>query len=330
MERLLNMACFAEVVEAGGFSAAAEKLDYSRAVISKRIAALERDFGVTLLNRTTRRQSLTEAGQTLYAHCRRMLDEINEAEARLHEFSNTPQGTLRISAPYSYTTRVLGAPIAEFLQQYPDIRMELQLSDQFVDLAGAAFDLAVRMTDNPAPGLVARKLDDIPYVVCASPAYLKRCGTPQRPQDLAQHNCLYYAGDLVQNPWSFTGPDGSSTIEVRGSLVVNSVEILRQAALGGLGVVAISRYQIEEALRQGELKEVLADYQQPVRSVYLVTLPDRLLPAKTRAFIDFIWQRGPASARLAVDARKPQHRRVAPQVERESQRPSERSKTKRR
>ncbi|HSD37284.1 MAG TPA: LysR family transcriptional regulator [Rhodocyclaceae bacterium] len=292
MERLINMASFAEVVDAGGLSAAAERLGCSRAVVSKRLAALERDFGVTLLNRTTRRQSLTEAGQTLYAHCRRILDEMHSAETQLHEFSASPRGTLRVSAPYSYGARVLSKRLPEFLQRYPDIRMELQLADQLADLAGTAVDIAVRLTDSPAPGLVARKLVDVPYIVCASPAYLAQHGTPAHPRELSQHNCLYYVGGILQTPWHFDGPDGHSVIDVQGSLTVNSVDILRDAVIGGLGIIAISRYHLTDELADGRVVELMSDYQLPGRAIYLMTLPDRLLPAKTRAFIDFLWQRG--------------------------------------
>ncbi|GAB4062095.1 LysR family transcriptional regulator [Uliginosibacterium sediminicola] len=289
MERLINMASFAEVVEAGSFSAAAERLDSSRAVLSKRIAALEKDFGVTLLHRTTRRQSLTEAGQALYEHCRRVLDEMNSAEARLHELSSTPRGTLRVSAPHSYGNRVLGTQIAQFLLRYPQIQVELQLSDQFADLAGTGVDIAVRLTNTPAPGLVARRLHDLRYVLCASPAYLARHGTPRQPADLLSHNCIYYVGDITQNPWQFIDAAGQrSEIEIAGRLTVNSAEVMRSTALAGLGIIALSRYLLEDELQRGDLVELLPDYRMPDRQIYLVTLPDRLLPAKTRAFIDFL------------------------------------------
>ncbi len=289
MERLINMASFAEVVEAGSFSAAAERLDSSRAVLSKRIAALEKDFGVTLLHRTTRRQSLTEAGQALYEHCRRVLDEMNSAEAHLHELSSTPRGTLRVSAPHSYGNRVLGRQIAQFLLRYPQIQVELQLSDQFADLAASGVDIAVRLTNTPAPGLVARRLNDLRYVLCASPAYLARHGTPRQPADLLSHNCIYYVGDITQNPWQFIDAAGQrSEIEIAGRLTANSVEVMRSAALAGLGIIALSRYLLEDELQRGDLLELLPDYRMPDRQIYLVTLPDRLLPAKTRAFIDFL------------------------------------------
>jgi DNA-binding transcriptional LysR family regulator len=174
--------------------------------------------------------------------------------------------------------------------------MELQLTDRLADLAGASVDIAVRMTDTPSPGLVARRLVEVPYTVCASPAYLARCGTPIHPRELAQHNCLYYVGAVMQTPWHFDGPDGHHAIEVRGSLTVNSIEVLRRVALGGLGIVAISRYHLSDEIARGAIVELLADYRLPERAVYLVTLPDRLLPAKTRAFIDFLWQRGAPDA----------------------------------
>lgn len=288
MNRLINMACFAEVVDAGGFSAAAERLGYSRAMVSKRVAALERDFGITLLKRTTRRQSLTEAGEALYAHCRRMLDEVNEAESQLSDFSSLPRGVLRVSAPYSWGTRVLGGPVCAFLRLYPEIHMRLTLSDELADLAGSSVDVAIRLTERPAPGLVARKLADVPTIICASPAYLAARGHPAHPRDLATHDCIYFAGEVVQNPWIFQGPDGTSSIAVRGPFTVNSAEVLRQTALSGLGITCITRYQVEDLLQSGALVELLGQYRLPARAIYLVTLPDRLLPAKTRAFIDFL------------------------------------------
>jgi DNA-binding transcriptional LysR family regulator len=289
MERLINMASFAEVVEAGSFSAAAERLDSSRAVLSKRIATLEKDFGVTLLHRTTRRQSLTEAGQALYEHCRRVLDEMNSAEAHLHELSSTPRGTLRVSAPHSYGNRVLGTQIAQFLLRYPQIQVELQLNDQFADLAGTGVDIAVRLTNTPAPGLVARRLNDLRYVLCAAPTYLAQHGTPRQPADLLSHNCIYYVGDITQNPWQFIDTTGQrSEIQIAGRLTVNSVEVMRSAALEGLGIIALPRYLLEDDLQRGDLVVLLPDYRMPDRQIYLVTLPDRLLPAKTRAFIDFL------------------------------------------
>jgi len=290
MERLLNMATFAQVVESRGFSAAAERLQVSRAVVSKRIAALERDLGVTLLHRTTRRQSLTEAGEALYAHSRRVLDEVATAEERVHELSSAPRGILRVTAPHSYGSRILGPRVAQFLLRYPHIRMELQLNDEVTDLAAASVDIAVRLTAQPAEGLVARRLEEIPYVVCAAPAYLQRHGTPQKPEDLLAHNCIYYAGDQVHRPWRFTRKGHETVVEISGSLMANSVAVLRDAAIAGLGVATLSRYQVEQELAAGTLCEVLQDYRLPLRSVFLVTLPDRLLPTKTRVFIDFLMQ----------------------------------------
>lgn len=289
MERLINMASFAEVVEAGGFSAAAQKLVCSRAALSKRIGALEQDFGVTLLHRTTRRQSLTEAGEALYVHCRRVLDEMNSAEARMHELASSPRGTLRISAPHSWGNRVLGPLLAQFLLRYPEIRIELNLTDQLADLAGAAVDVAIRMTNTPAPGLVARHLADLRYAVCAAPAYLARQGCPATPGALREHQCVIYAGEVTQNPWRIADAAGQlQEVEVRGPLTANSTEVLRAMAVGGVGIIALSRYLLEAELASGELVEILTDCSMPPRQLHLVTLPDRLLPAKTRAFIDFM------------------------------------------
>ncbi|KAF7600683.1 MAG: LysR family transcriptional regulator [Candidatus Dactylopiibacterium carminicum] len=289
MERLINMASFAEVVEAGSFSAAAERLGCSRAVLSKRIRVLEQDFGVTLLHRTTRRQSLTEAGEALYAHCRRVLDEMNSAEARLQALTSTPSGTLRISAPHSWGNRVLAPRLAAFLLQHPQVRVELGLSDHMVDLAGSAVDVALRLTSTPAPGLVARHLADLPYVICAAPAYLALHGEPAHPRELAQHRCVHFVGETVQNPWRISDAQGVlHEVAVRGPLVANSTEVLRTMARAGLGIIMLSRYLIEDELASGQLQPILRDCTPPVQQLHLVTLPDRLLAAKTRAFIDFM------------------------------------------
>jgi DNA-binding transcriptional LysR family regulator len=169
--------------------------------------------------------------------------------------------------------------------------MELHLTDRLADLAGTSVDIAVRMTAAPAPGLVARKLTTVRYIACASPDYLQRHAAPDHPDDLVRHNCLFYAGDIVQNPWEFAGPDGRKVVHVSGSLRVNSVEILRNAAVNGLGIVMIAHYLVCDELACGELVELLVDHPLAERAIYLVTLPDRLLAAKTRAFIDFLWQR---------------------------------------
>lgn len=289
MERLINMASFAEVVEAGSFSAAAARLECSRAMLSKRIRALEHDFGLTLLHRTTRRQSLTEAGEALYVHCRRVLDEVHGAEASLQQLSSTPAGCLRISAPHSWGNRVLAPRLGQFLLRYPQLRVELNLSDRMVDLAASAVDVALRLTRAPAPGLVARHLADLPYVLCAAPAYLATRGEPATPQELARHSCLHFAGETVQNPWRIVDAAGEPhEIEVRGPLSANSTEALRTMACAGLGVIMLSRYLVEPELSAGLLVEILRDCRPPVQQLHLVTLPDRLLAAKTRAFIDFM------------------------------------------
>jgi DNA-binding transcriptional LysR family regulator len=179
--------------------------------------------------------------------------------------------------------------VTEFLLQHPEVRIELQLSDQITDLAGSAVDVAIRMTNTPAPGLIARHLADLSYVICAAPDYLARHGQPTTAAELRQHNCVFYESALIQNDWHLTTPQGQEmSVAVSGSLTTNSIEVLRTAAVGGLGIVALSRYVLEAELQRGELVELLADHQMPTRQVHLVTLPDRLLPAKTRAFIDFL------------------------------------------
>lgn len=288
MPSLVAMAAFARVVETGSFTAAARELELSTPVVSKRIGELEHDLGTRLLHRTTRKLSLTEAGSAFYRHCARVVEEARLAEEAVARLNETPRGLLRITAPASFGANQLAMVIPAFLERYPEVRIEMALNDRLVDLADEGIDLAIRLTNNPQPNLVARRLTTTSKQVCASPAYWRQHGKPQTPEDLVQHNCLLYASVPMNNEWSFSGPAGQARVEVGGNLLVNNPTALREAAIGGLGVIRLTSFVVSQDVAAGRLESVLDEYASPDTDIYLVYLPNRYLSRKTRAFIDFL------------------------------------------
>jgi DNA-binding transcriptional LysR family regulator len=219
MDRFSSMAIFARVVERGSFTAAAEGLDMTPTMVGNHIRELERRLNGRLLNRTTRRQSLTELGQRYHARCLEILALVDAAELDAREMQSSPRGRLRVSCPVIYGTRVIVPALAGYLDQYPEVQVELSLGDRFVDLAEEGFDAAIRVGVLPDSGLIARPLADSPRIACASPAYLARHGHPQAPADLAQHNCLAFMfTNGAEREWRFPRPDGNGVehISVRG------------------------------------------------------------------------------------------------------------------
>jgi len=288
MPSLVAMAAFARVVEAGSFTAAARELELSIPVVSKRIGELERKLGTRLLHRTTRKLSLTEAGSAFYQHCARLVEEAKLAEEAVARLNEAPRGLLRITAPASFGSHQLARVIPAFLECYPEVRIEMLLSDRIVDLADEGFDLAIRLTNNPQPNLVARRLMTTSKQVCASPAYWRKHGKPRTPGDLAQHNCLQYASVPMTNAWYFNGTAGEERVEVSGNLLVNGPVALREAAVGGLGVVRLTSFTVSQDIAAGRLETALDDYASPDTDINLVYLPNRYLSKKTRVFIDFL------------------------------------------
>jgi DNA-binding transcriptional LysR family regulator len=282
------MVIFAAVVEAGGFSAAARALGISTPVVSKRVSALEAELGARLLNRTTRRLSLTEAGEVFYRHCTRVVSEAAEAEAAVTYLNEAPRGLLRVTAPVTFGSRQVAGALPGFLERYPEVDVELDVSDRRVDLAEEGFDVALRITTNPPPHLAARRLTGTRRVVCAAPAYWDRHGRPQRPADLPSHNCIVYVPNPDFNQWYFAGPGGSETVAVRGNFRVNNAEAMLAAAINGLGVIMLTSFTVGPAIAAGRLEPVLQDYASSSTDVYALYLPNRYLSAKARAFIDYM------------------------------------------
>lgn len=294
MDNLSEMSIFAKVVEAKSFSAAARNLGISKSAVSKQVTRLEQALGARLLNRTTRNLSLTEIGATVYEHCARMVVESESAVMAAQQLSAEPRGTLKLSASVTFGKLHIAPAILEFLGKYPDITVQMVLTDRFVDLAEEGFDLVIRLTEKPGLNLVARKIAPIRYVVCGSPAYFERMGMPQTPQDLCKHNCLFYAYQSFQDRWSFEGPDGQVSVRIKGNFQVNNSEVIRDALLGGLGVGLVSTLTVGQDLKTGALQQVLTDYR-PLggfgSNAYAVYLPNRQLAPKVRAFVDFLVER---------------------------------------
>ncbi len=296
MDKLQAMQLFARVVETGSYTAAAEQLEISRALASKLVQALEDQLGVRLLHRTTRRLSLTEAGQNYYQRVAEILAQLAEAEAEAAELQLEPRGRLRVSAPMSFSILHLGAALADFQRKYPRVELELNLNDRVVDLVEDGFDLAIRIGRLADSSLVARRLAGSQIVAVAAPAYLAWHGMPSHPDDLAHHNCLDYTLSPRRDEWQFARGEERVTVRVRGNLHVNNGDMIALAAAQGLGVALSPAFIVHDALRRGDLVRVLPEWQLPDIGVYAVYPAGRSLPAKTRSLIDFLAERFRPSA----------------------------------
>lgn len=300
MDRLSGMAVFARVVEEESFSSAARALGVSKSSVSKQVAALEERLGARLLNRTTRRLSLTDAGMTFYERAVRILSEAEEAEAAVSQLSAAPRGVLRVNAPVTFGVQHLGPLLPDFMARYPDLAVDMTLNDRIVDLVEEGFDMAIRIARLPDSSLIARKLCPSPRLVVASPEYVARYGAPQRPDDLKQHTCLLYTYLLRSDSWFLTGPDGQEVeVRVTGRLRANNGDVLRAALLGGMGIAYTPAFIVGRDLAEGRLVRLLPDWVDRSSAVYAVYPHARLVAAKVRAFVDFLvehFSRGPSWA----------------------------------
>jgi DNA-binding transcriptional LysR family regulator len=289
MDKLSGMAVFARVVEAKGFSAAAAQLGLSKSAVSKQVSRLEDRLGARLLNRTTRTLALTEVGRIFYEHCARMLAEAEEAEQAVLSLHAAPRGLLRINVPMSFGVMHIAPALPLFLARYPEMAIEMDMTDRFVDLVEDGYDLAVRIASLPESSLIARRLAPNRAVVCAAPDYLARHGEPRRPADLAAHNCLLYTNTPLYDQWRFDGPEGKVAVAVAGSLRANNGEALLQAALAGVGITRAPTFMASTHLCAGRLRAVLTDYQPVAESAIYAVYPHRRhLTPKVRAFVEFL------------------------------------------
>jgi DNA-binding transcriptional LysR family regulator len=292
MEMLAEMMTFAKVVETKSFSAAADALNTSKSLVSKQVSNLESALGVRLLNRTTRRMSLTEIGAAYYDHCARIAQEIDAAAETVTQLQAEPRGVLKVTAPVIFSSLHLAPALQTFMQRYEQVDIELNASDRVIDIVEEGYDLAIRITGNPAPMMVARRIGPVRWVTCASPAYLKRHGTPRTPQELSDHQCLGYLGLPVQHSgWRYRVGNKEVIMQPSGKCRVNNSEVLLQLALGGFGIVMFPTYVLGPYLKSGRLKEILTDsVANPDTSLYATYLPNRYMQPKVRAFIDHLME----------------------------------------
>ncbi|MBT3559230.1 MAG: LysR family transcriptional regulator [Rhodospirillales bacterium] len=289
MDSLNGIHTFTRVVEIGSFTGAAASLGQTKSSVSKQVAKLEDRLGARLLNRTTRRMSPTEAGQAFYERCQRIITDIEDAERSVTNLQDTPRGLLRINAPMSFSIRHLAPVISEFMQQYPDLQVDLDLNDRVVDVVEEGYDLVIRIARLPDSTLIARKLAPFHRIVCASPAYWDQHGRPQTPGDLRHHNCLLYKYLSSGNEWSFISPTGEdSIVRISGTFTSNNGDALLAAARQGLGVLATPSFISCDDVLSGVLEPVLEDYSHESTNIYAVYPHNRHLSAKVRLFVDYM------------------------------------------
>ncbi|MEM7292147.1 MAG: LysR family transcriptional regulator [Pseudomonadota bacterium] len=288
MDRLTSMRIFATVVDLGAFTAAADRLDLSRAAVSKHVADLEQSLGSRLLNRTTRSISLTEAGEVYFSRCKQILDDIETAESEVNGLSTEPRGVLKLNAPMSFGQRRLGPLLAEFQRRYSQLELDVSLNDRLIDVVEEGYDLVIRISKPEDSSLVARRIAQCRFAIAAAPGYLERHGTPQTPEELSDHTCLQYSYAWAARQWHFCGPDGEHVIDTSGPLIANNGELLCAAATAEMGVCLLPTFILCDALNEGTLVQVLPGYAPPPIGVYLVFPTSRLMSAKVRCFIDFM------------------------------------------
>ncbi|WP_087020146.1 LysR family transcriptional regulator [Thaumasiovibrio subtropicus] len=282
---------FYHLVEQGSFNAAARQMALTNSVISKRIAKLEKEVGVQLLYRTTRTLSLTEAGQAFYTQACRVYEAVAAAEESIVGLGQNLSGNIRITVPVVSGELILPSVIAEFNQAYPDIHIDMDLDNRFVDIVNERFDLAIRTGVLPDSSFIARKLVDAHWVVCASPKYLAKRGIPKLPSELEKHNCLVYAyQETGAHDWAFKSGDDFYQVKVSGNLCTNNSSALRHVALLGQGVIYVPRVLVCEDLEQGRLIQLFKQETAKCLGIYAVYPYTRQQPEKIKIFIDHLYR----------------------------------------
>lgn len=288
-DRLAGMSVFAHVVEAKSFSAAADKLRISKSLASRHVSALERSLSVKLLNRSTRKLSLTEAGSIFYEHCASIVQEADLAERRVTQTQAVPAGLVKVTAVPAFAVRHLLPALADFHQQYPKIQVRLSCSNRTFDLGEEGFDLGIRVSLQLPPNLVARKLAVTRPVLCASPAYLEQHGTPRRIEDLPKHSAVLFPPLAPKGIWTFRRGGRKYPVKISGALETDDMDAVRAAVLAGMGIGLLPSYMSGEDFRKGDLVPLLRRFQAGAEAgIHLVYLPNRTLPSRVRALIDFL------------------------------------------
>ncbi|MGE4239832.1 LysR substrate-binding domain-containing protein [Ramlibacter sp.] len=287
-EDLASLRIFARVVELQSFSEAARRMGITPSTVSKHISALEEQFGTRLVNRTTRRLSITDAGTRLYQTYRRVIGELQDVRDELAAIDSEPKGHLRVSLPISLGARKIAPALPDFLKRYPAITLGIDLSPTRVDLLGEDIELAVRIADRLPDGAVALRLAPYRRVFCAAPSYLAERGVPRTPEDIESHDCLVVPVASGGMTWTLNSPEGVVSVPVKGRMVVNHGDAIYDAAIAGLGLSMQPRWRVQEALADGRLVEVLQEYIGPKLWIWAVLARRGAMPSKVNAFVEFL------------------------------------------
>lgn len=286
---LVGIRTFCRTVEEGNLTAAAKALHITKSVASRRIQSLEDDLGVRLLSRTTRGVTPTDAGTQFYERALAILADVEDAKQSVKTASDNLVGHIRITAPRSFSDIDLHAPFTAFMAAHPGLTFELHLSDERVDVIGGGYDLALRVAQNlNDTSLIAKKLAAVRSHVIASPAYLKEHGTPSSPDDLQNHNCVFYANVAASEQWRFVGPEGTKAVRIKGTSTTNSGLMQLEIAKAGLAVATLPDFFLKDALASGDIVTILDEWERPESGLYALYPERRLLPTKVRALIDFL------------------------------------------
>ncbi len=292
MDKLESMAVFVRAVERGSFTAAASELRITGTMVGLHIQSLEKQLGVRLLNRTTRRQSLTEFGSFYYGKSKQILVDISQAEAMAESQTPVPKGLLRVISPISFGVHAISPILEEYRADYPDVNVDLILNDRPLDMIDERADVMIKIGElQNVFSLIARPLMPYRSIICAAPKYLKENVPLNEPADLSHHRCLGFAHPLAGSEWLLNGPDGPICVPVNLALSVNNGEALRRAAISGLGVIMQPEILLAADIKSGALRQVLPDYSPLPKAIHLLTLADRTPTPKVRTFIDFLVSR---------------------------------------
>lgn len=292
MDQLASLKAFVAVAENGGFAKAARLANMATSSVTRQVDNLEENLGVQLLNRSTRSVTLTTAGETYYQQATRILDDLEEANRSVSEADGAPRGTLRVSLPVVFARLHVAPAIGQFMRAFPKVKLEVTMSDNVVNLVEDRIDVALRLGGLESSTLIARKLAPHRRIVCASPDYLGEHGEPSHPEQLSEHNCLNFVFDDGDVTWSFENDAGPVSVSTRGTLWANNSDILREAAISGVGILLMPTWLVGDDIRAGRLKPILTDWNAGHRdidaSIHAVYLPNRRGSKKVRAFVDFL------------------------------------------
>lgn len=290
MDKVMSMRVFSAVAKNSSFSQAAKKLSISKAMVSKHVQNLENSLGVRLFNRTTRKLNLTEVGNAYFEKVNNILADIDETELAISQLNSEPRGKLKIMAQPSFGAFHLSRALSVYLNKYPDVSTEIELSNRIPDLVEDGIDIALYVGELDDSSFVARKIATARRVVCASPDYLKQNGTPENPKDLQNHNCMIYAPRSDQNEWKFINNNEQLNVSISGDIKCNDGDALRIAAIQGCGIAQLPTYMVGLDIQAGRLNALLEDYEPERLPVYAIYNHRKYLSAKIQTFLEFMYE----------------------------------------